>query len=182
LFNKPVDKLKASDSTMRLIREGTLYKPLREPKRVVFLAVPHRGSPMANLFFSNWISKLISLPKTLTVDLLDATLVAVGDIAQGGDASKHLPTSIDSLSQQAPATVALSNLPLPKNITFHSVIGDRGKGDTPNSSDGVVPYWSSHVKPVASELIVPSNHSVPDNSQAAEELKRILKLHLKSNH
>ena len=167
---------------MRLIREGTLYKPLREPKRVVFLAVPHRGSPMANLFFSNWISKLISLPKTLTVDLLDATLVAVGDIAQGQDTNNHLPTSIDSLSQNAPATVALSNLPLPKNITFHSVIGDRGKGDTPNSSDGVVPYWSSHVTPVASELIVPSNHSVPDNPQASEELKRILKLHLKSNH
>jgi pimeloyl-ACP methyl ester carboxylesterase len=182
LFNKPIDELKASDSTMRLIRDGTLYKPLREPKRVVFLAVPHRGSPMANLFFSNWASKLIKLPKTLAVDLLDATFLTVGDIAKGEDSNKRLPTSIDSLSQNAPATVALSNLPLPKNITFHSVIGDRGKGDSPKSSDGVVPYWSSHVTPVASELIVPSNHSVPNNLQASEELKRILKLHLKSNH
>jgi hypothetical protein len=182
LFNKPINKIKASDSTMRLIREGTLYKPLSEPKRVVFLAVPHRGSPMANLTFSNWISKLIKLPKTLTVDLLDATLVAMSDIAQGESATKHLPTSIDSLSPRAPATVALNKLPLPKNITFHSVIGDRGKGDTPNSSDGVVPYWSSHVAPVASELIVPSDHSVPNNLQASEELKRIFKLHLKSKN
>lgn len=182
MFNKPIDELKASDSTMRLIRDGTLYKPLSEPKRVVFLAVPHRGSPMANLVFSNWISKLIKLPKTLTVDLLDATLVAVSDIAQGEDSKKHLPTSIDSLSEHASANIALNTLPLPKNITFHSIIGDRGKGDTPNSSDGVVPYWSSHIKPVASELIVPSNHSVPDNPQAAEELKRILKLHLKSKN
>ena len=180
MFNKPVDQIKASDSTMRLIREGTLYKPLREPKRVVFLAVPHRGSPMANLVFSNWISKFIKLPKTLTVDLLDATLLAVSDIAQGESAAKHLPTSIDSLSPHAPANIALNKLPLPKNITFHSVIGDRGKGNTPNSSDGVVPYWSSHVTPVASELIVPSDHSVPNNTQAADELKRILKLHLKS--
>jgi hypothetical protein len=36
------------------------------------------------------------------------------------------------------------------------------------------------VAPVASELIVPSNHSVPDNKEAAEELKRILKLHVGS--
>jgi hypothetical protein len=73
-------------------------------------------------------------------------------------------------------------LPLPKKITFHSVIGDRGKGGTPNSSDGVVPYWSSHVAPVASELIVASDHSVPNSLQASEELKRILKLHLKSKN
>jgi hypothetical protein len=45
-----------------------------------------------------------------------------------------------------------------------------------------VPYWSSHVAPVASELIVASDHSVPNNLQASEELKRILKLHLKSKN
>jgi hypothetical protein len=182
LFKKPINELKAPESTMRLIRDGTLYKPLSEPKRVVFLAVPHRGSPMANLVFSDWISKLIKLPKTLTVDLLDATLLAVSDIAQGEDATKRLPTSIDSLSPRAPATLALNKLPLPKNITFHSVIGDRGKGDTPQSSDGVVPYWSSHVAPVASELIVASDHSVPNNQETSEELKRILKLHLKNKN
>ena len=56
-----------------------------------------------------------------------------------------------------------------------------GKGNAPDCSDGVVPYWSSHVTPVASEKIVPCNHSVPDNPEAAAELKRILKLHLGSS-
>jgi hypothetical protein len=41
-----------------------------------------------------------------------------------------------------------------------------------------VPYWSSHVAPVESELIVPCNHSVPDSLEAAQELRRILKAHL----
>ncbi|MGL4400957.1 MAG: alpha/beta hydrolase, partial [Luteolibacter sp.] len=63
-------------------------------------------------------------------------------------------------------------------IHFHSVVGDRGRNDTPDSSDGIVPYWSSNVSPVKSELIVPCNHGVPDNGTAAQELKRILKLHL----
>jgi DNA repair exonuclease SbcCD ATPase subunit len=87
-------------------------------------------------------------------------------------------TSIGSLSPNNPANLALNKLPLPRGVTFHSIIGDRGKGDTPNSSDGIVPYWSSHVTPIASEKIVSSNHGVPDNADAAVELKRILKLHL----
>ncbi len=178
IFKKPVDELKTNEDTRQFIRNVLLYKPVTEPDRVVFLAVPHRGSPMANRGFAGWISKLIRLPKTLTVELLDATLLAVGDVMKGEDPDKRLPTSINSLSPQTPSTIGLNKLPLPGHITFHSIIGDRGKGDTPDSSDGVVPYWSSHVEPVASELIVPCDHSVPDNPEAARELKRILKLHL----
>lgn len=178
LFKKPIDQLNVPATEREKIREGLLYQPLTEPKRVVFLAVPHRGSPMADLRLSVWISRLIRLPKTLTVELLDSTLLAVSNVAKGEDSSKHLPTSINSLSPSNPSTVSLNKLPLPKRITFHSIIGDRGRDNTPNSSDGVVPYWSSHVEPVASEKIVPCNHSVPDNPEAAEELNRILKLHL----
>lgn len=180
-FKQPVGKLKLPTSTRRLIDDLTNYQPLTEPKRVVFLAVPHRGSPVANLGPAEWFARFIKLPKTLTVDLLDSTLLAVSDVVKGDDPTQRLPTSINSLSPKAPATVALNTLPLPKGITFHSVIGDRGRGDTPDSSDGVVPYWSSHVTPVASEKIVPSNHSVPNSPEAAAELKRILQLHLKSN-
>jgi hypothetical protein len=107
-------------------------------------------------------------------------MLAAGDLLKGESPADHLPTSINSLSPKDRYIISLNKLPLPSNIAFHSIIGDRGKGDTPDSSDGVVPYWSSHVTPVASEKIVPSNHGVPDNSEAAEELKRILKQHLLS--
>jgi pimeloyl-ACP methyl ester carboxylesterase len=182
VFAKPIDQLRVSASTRGLIEKGLLYQPLAEPGRVVFLAVPHRGSPMATYGPSRWISSLIRLPKTLSVELLDQTLLAAGDVLTGGEGAKSLPTSINSLSPNDRFTKALDKLPLPPDTAFHSIIGDRGKGDTPASSDGVVPYWSSHVTPVASEKIVPSNHSVPDNPQAAAELKRILKLHLQSKN
>jgi len=181
-YRVPPDQLKASPASRELIQNSLLYKPLKEPRRVVFLAVPHRGSPAANMRISTWISRLIRLPKTLTIELLDNTLQVVEDIAQGQDASQHLPTSIDSLSPNYKPNKALDTIPLPGRITFHSIIGDRGKGNTPASSDGVVPYWSSHITPVASELIVPCNHSVQDNPIAAAELKRILKLHLDTKH
>ena len=179
-FKKPLDTLKVPDKNRRLIRDTYLYQPLKEPQRVVFLACPHRGSPVADFRISLWISRLIRLPKTLTVDLLDATVHAVGDAMRGGDPSARLPTSINSLSPNNNLTVALNKLPLPGRITFHSIMGDRGKGDTPDSSDGVVPYRSSHITPVASELIVPSYHSVQNDPQAAAELKRILQFHLKA--
>jgi hypothetical protein len=179
MFKKPLDQLRLKENERRLVEGGMLYQPLSEPKRVIFLAVPHRGSPLANMTISMWISKLIRLPKTLTVELLDSTLLAMGDVVQGENPATHMPTSINSLSPQNRATIALNKLPLPRNIAVHSIIGDRGKGKVPDCSDGVVPYWSSHVTPVVSEKIVPSNHGVPDCPAAAEELKRILKLHLK---
>jgi hypothetical protein len=48
-------------------------------------------------------------------------------------------------------------------------------GDTPNSSDGVVPYWSSHLNGAQSELIVPSDHMALRNPEAIKEVERILK-------
>jgi HAMP domain-containing protein len=116
---------------------------------------------------------------TEAMTALNSMMSDVGKVMQGEDTSGQM-TSIGSLSPNNPANLALNKLPLPRGVTFHSIIGDRGKGDTPNSSDGIVPYWSSHVTPVASEKIVSSNHGVPDNADAAVELKRILKLHLGS--
>lgn len=179
-FNKPIDELRVDAHTRELLEEALLYEPLDEPERVVFMAVPHRGSPLATFRPAMWLSKLIRLPKSLTVEFFDETLVQLKGAIKGESDLENPPTSINTLSPSNRDTVALNKLPLPRHIRFHSIIGDRGKGDTPDSSDGVVPYWSSHVEPVESELIVPSDHSVPNSPEAAEELKRILKLHLES--
>jgi pimeloyl-ACP methyl ester carboxylesterase len=182
VFKVPIDQLKVSEPTRQLIRDSTLYQPLTEPKRVVFMAVPHQGSPVATFRAAVWISRLIRLPKKLTVELVDATIQGVNDVMKGNQAKPDMPNSISSLAPTDKSNIALTSMPLPRSITFHSIIGDRGKGDTPESSDGIVPYWSSHVAPVASELIVPSNHGVPDSPEAAQDLKRILKLHLQSKN
>lgn len=176
-YQTPLGELKASEKTKRFIAGRYLYKPLTEPERVVFLAVPHRGSPWADFRLSLWLSRLIRLPKTLTIELVDQAVSTANTI--GGKNSRQNPiTSINTLSPENKDTRALARLPLPRKITFHSIIGDRGKGNTPDSSDGIVPYWSSHITPVASEKIVPADHRVPDAPETSEELKRILKLHL----
>ena len=61
---------------------------------------------------------------------------------------------------------------------FHSIIGDRGKGDTPDSSDGVVPYWSSHLDGAESEVFVPAGHGATNHRATVAEVTRILYHHL----
>lgn len=179
-YRVPVGFPALSPPSERQIQQTLCYQPLREPKRVVFMAVPHRGSPLANRFFAAWLSRCIRLPKTLTVELLDSTLTTLDGTLRGLRRGElRFPTSIDSLSPQSCGIRALNHIALPPGITFHSLIGDRGRGDGERSSDGVVPYRSSHIEPVASETIVPSGHSVPDCPEAAVALRRILLDHLR---
>lgn len=87
-----------------------------------------------------------------------------------------MPTGINGLSPRNPVLRSLDTLPIA--VPYYSIIGDRGRGDTPNSSDGVVPYWSSHLTGAQSELIVPGPHGSYALPQTIAELKRILRLHL----
>jgi len=179
-FKVPIDELEISEGARKLIRQGTLYTPLREPSRVVFMAVPHRGSPLANLRVSLWMSDLIKLPKRLTVDLLDVTVRSVGGAVRDVAGKPRLPTSISSLSPNSRGIVALGNLPLPEHVIFHSIQGNLTRRGTENSSDGVVPYWSSHITPVASEKVLRYHHGVTDAQAACLEVSRILKLHIEA--
>jgi hypothetical protein len=58
--------------------------------------------------------------------------------------------SLDLLAPDNNMFIAsVESLPLEHGVLFHSLIVDRGKGGfldhrKPTSSDGVVPYWSSH--------------------------------------
>ena len=74
--------------------------------------------------------------------------------------------------------VALAASPYKPGVTYHSIIGDRGKGNTPDSSDGAVEYSSSHQPGAASELIVPTPHASYAHPATIAEIKRILRLHL----
>ena len=93
----------------------------------------------------------------------------------------HFPTSIDTLSPNNRFVRALNNLPIADRIPYHSIMGDRGRGDTPNSSDGVVAYRSSHLDGAQSERIVSSDHGAHQNKEGIEEVHRILLLNLRQS-
>jgi hypothetical protein len=94
---------------------------------------------------------------------------------------KRLPNSVDTMAPNNRFVMGINTVPITPGIPYHSIIGDRGRGDTPNSSDGGGPYWSSHLDGAASERIVPSDHGSPHNPQAIAEVHRILQLNAQSH-
>lgn len=177
-YRTPLEKLQVSKSTRRAIESVRLYQPLESPSRAVFMAAPHQGSPMADRQLVTWISSIIRLPKTLTIDLATATLDEISKAIQQGGQTRPPLTSIGTLSPNYKPYRALTKSPYRPNLTYHSVIGDRGKGNGADSSDGIVPYWSSHLDGAKSEKIVPAGHSLVSHPETIAEVSRILKQHV----
>lgn len=145
-------------------------------KRVVFVCTPHRGSDIATNNIGKIGISLIRLPFNVAKTMTDA--LTGQEIAQLTGSSKRLPTSISGLKPSNPSFPILNSAPI--TVPYHSIIGDKGKGNTPNSSDGVVAYWSSHLDGAKSEKIVPGPHGSCNLPQTITELDRILELHLKT--
>jgi hypothetical protein len=95
--------------------------------------------------------------------------------APAAEQLNRVPDRVDTFEPNHRFVLAVNKLPLGRAIPYHSIIGDRGRGNTPNSSDGVVPYRSSHLDGAESELIVTADHLALRNVEAIREVERILK-------
>ena len=142
------------------------------------MSTPHRGSDLA----SNWLGRIGSMLVRTPTRLLAIGRVLRQDVKPDPAALqlKRFPNSVDTLAPNNRFVVAINKIPITPGIPYHSIVGDRGRGDTPNSSDGVVAYWSSHLNGARSEFIAPCNHSSPLNPEAIAEVHRILKLNAQS--
>jgi pimeloyl-ACP methyl ester carboxylesterase len=176
-FGTLPSQTRLSSESKALLREALIFKPQRDVGRVIFISTPHRGSMIAQgpigRIASSMIRKSAEFVR-LGPEILQASVVQEDP---GVMKLKRMPNSIDTLSPNDPFVKIVNTLPLAKSVSYHSIIGDRGRGDTPNSSDGVVPYWSSHVGGAKSEKIVPSDHGANQNPEGIAEVIRILKEH-----
>jgi hypothetical protein len=178
-FQKPPAELALSVALREQL--DRLLKFRRSPfiTRVIFIAVPHRGSLLAESFAGSIGRMLIAAPATVlaSVRLLreQAGTALAPDVLE---ALQEDPTSIKGLSPQNPMIQALAGVAIDRGVPFHSIIGDRGLGDGEQGSDGVVPYKSSHLEGAESELIVPSDHAATAHPLTVLEVERILRLHL----
>ena len=166
IFNK-----EPSDS---LIVRATTFRANPRIKRVVFICTPHRGSDMASGGLGKLAISLINLPGQLATVMKDS--LSSGELLRLTGSSKRLPNSVWGLKPTNPALPVINEARI--SVPYHSIIGDRGKGDSPNSTDGVVAYWSSHLDGAQSEKIVPGPHGSCELPQTIAELDRILRLHL----
>jgi pimeloyl-ACP methyl ester carboxylesterase/predicted GNAT family acetyltransferase len=174
-FGKPPNEVKMPAKSKHLLEEALIFKHRPEIKAVIFMSTPHRGSDLA----SNWIGRIGSMLVKTPSRLASIAPVLHQDLTADPAALqlKRFPNSVDTLAPNNRFVVAINKIPYTPGIPYYSIIGDRGRGDSPNSSDGVVPYWSSHLAGAKKEFIVPCGHGSPQNPQAIADVHGILKLY-----
>jgi pimeloyl-ACP methyl ester carboxylesterase len=172
-FATPPAKTPLASDTRKLLEETLVFSHRPEVQSAIFISTPHRGSKFA----SGWIGRigagLVKTPRLFTSIYASTEPLLVADPA--ARPLNRMPNSVDTLEPSDRFVQAVNKLPIAPGTPYHSIMGDRGRGDTPYSSDGIVPYWSSHLDGARSELIVNSGHGAQYNPQAIREVARILK-------
>jgi hypothetical protein len=138
-------------------------------KRAIFITTPHRGTTVASHWWIRLAARVIKQPKSFT---------DIRAIVNADPAAQHLnriPNCVETLAPDDPILIALNKLPIAKSIPFHTIEGDRGRGDAPNSNDGMVAYWSSHLQGAVSEVVIPSGHAAQVHPAGIAEVRRILR-------
>lgn len=174
------DEINLEPEDLEWVKASVIFESLPFITRAVFFSTPHRGSKYAADLVGKLGASFVPLPDDLQA-LSQRILLSAGDSAIGDGAErKKLPDGIQTLQPESNLILALDQMEIDPRVTYHSIIGDRGKGDTPESSDGIVAYRSSHLEGAASETIVPSGHGTYKDPEGIAELQRILHEHLDS--
>jgi pimeloyl-ACP methyl ester carboxylesterase len=177
-FKKPFDAIDLDPNTKQLLKNTVFFDHLPYVKRVIFVATPHRGSPTADAWYTRFFSGFVNLPNALS-DTADAVLTRRDLVTP--EASKLTKKTWNSLLLLSPSSgfiQATQTVPLCPAIPYHSIIGIQNYTAAVGSTDGVVPYESSHLDFTESEKLVPFTHPAHTHPLAIDEVKRILRLHL----
>ena len=180
IFTQPLSSMTLDSETRESLQSGLFFEPLPFVRRAIFVATPHRGSKMADTWFSRIASTFVKLPAVFAEGAETFLSNDANRSSLHEQFTKKSPNSLDLLSPTSHFMKATQSVPLHPEIPYHSIIGIRKAKSGPGSSDGVVRYDSSHLDNVISEKLVPTHHETHRHPLAIAEIKRILKLHLKS--
>ena len=177
-FRVPPERLQWTLNQRKNLKEHLFFEANDDIDRTLFISTPHRGSEIADWSIVRLATRLIRLPTDIAsalVSLPAQNFSQLNPVLLQFDAFGT--RGVENLSPEHPFFDAIDAMPI--RIPHHSIVGDRGKGDTPDSSDGIVHYSSSHLDSALSEVIVPYGHSCTSKPETVAEIIRILHLHLK---
>lgn len=180
IFTKPPEKLNVSASDRERLVSNLKFKPQPEVKRLVFITTPQRGSNIAGMSIVRRLASFIRLPVDtllLSQQLMNGNTDALSP--QIRDWGFFAFLSIGTLYNEHPFYDGLNSVPIP--VPYHSIIGRIGHKPLAESTDGAVPYWSSHLEGAKSEKIVPCWHGCVERPEVVKEVTRILHEHLQES-
>ena len=158
-------------------------KALPQVQRAVFVSSPFRGTDYADRWFTLALRNIIRLPVSFIKAIDDAMVRARIDeqlmqrITEVG--LLDFQNGASELSQQSRFMQITSALQMKNGLPYHSIMGQIAPtAQITDSSDGIVPYHSSHLEGAVSEKLIEGGHSIQSSPAAVLELRRILRLHL----
>ncbi len=173
------DRLSVSRENKQFIKNMLIFEKLPFVRRVIFLAVPHRGCKEADSLLSKIGSLIISFPDE--IEDLRKELRAEDMTEDAVEIMERLPAGVMQLSASSPVLEMMADIELDKSVAYHSVIAiDKYKYPF-GTTDGLVTYESAHLNITDSEKLVPGGHGLHRHPLTIAEVKRILLLHLGDN-
>jgi pimeloyl-ACP methyl ester carboxylesterase len=176
ITDRPIEELAGPAGALEQLKGETIFKPLPEVCRLIFIATPHRGSPLDREPIRAVASRFVRPSDGL--QRAHASLLAANDPDAFRPAFRaELPASIDELIWEHPLLLAIDGLPIEPRVQRHSIIADRKKTPRTHGGDGLVPYASSHHPGATSEFLVSAGHLCLENTDVIGEVARILTEH-----
>ncbi|MBR0238883.1 MAG: hypothetical protein IJQ39_12385 [Thermoguttaceae bacterium] len=151
-----IDNLNGSPELKAKLKSWFQFTYNTSIHRVIFIAVPQRGSAMANLTTRSLGKAFIAKSADIKETFKELIKNRNKDIGATSFIYSHT-TSVDSLSANSPIFPAMEKCIKSPYVKYHSIIGQIT--DKTQRSDGVVAYASSHLDDVESELVVESVHT-----------------------
>jgi pimeloyl-ACP methyl ester carboxylesterase len=132
--------------------------------RLIYVATPHRGSPVdrgAVRSAGSWLARNIISPPT----------------------GRGTPTtSVDQLTWDDPLLAELERARAARGTPFHSIIATLGDPSAEGATDGLVPVASARLAGARSEVVVRTHHICFQDPEVVREVRRVLVEHATPPH
>ncbi|HEV3163713.1 MAG TPA: lysophospholipase [Isosphaeraceae bacterium] len=176
LVNIPYPASRLASESQALLNRALIFRPEPYVRRLVFIATPHGGSPLADGPLGK-LGLVLSRPQGNTARLGDELEAAYGPGSYNGGLRGET-FSLRNLSQSSRVIQGLRETPIDPSVPHHSIVLQMKHPTIHGRGDGVVPYESSHLPSASSEILVRGFHVQVGQPGVTDELRRILQIHL----
>ncbi len=161
-FTQSLSKVNYPHEQKKRLRQQFLFKPLTEPKKIIFLATPNQGSGLARGPLS-WLAKgLIRKPANILRNKTNPSqgkeqLPEEALTKHGMDLLNGRVQSVTGLRSDSVALQALNEMPVRKGVELHNIVATL-TGTKAGFGDWVVPYKSARLSRANSETVIRGTH------------------------